>query len=72
MLVPWVPDSRTNTRERQRQRNRKLERKRDREKKTEKVDSRVSWASDLSDTIDQRVMTSWRFRLAHVQMANTT
>ena len=51
MLVPWVPDSRTNTRERQR--NRKLERERDREKKNEKVDLRVSWASDLSDTIDQ-------------------
>lgn len=70
MLVPWVPDSRTNTRERQR--NRKLERERDREKKNEKVDLRVSWASDLSDMINQRVMTSWRFRLAHVQMANAT
>lgn len=70
MLVPWVPDSRTNTRERQR--NRKLERERDREKKNEKVDPRVSWASDFSDMIDQRAMTSWRFWLAHVQMAKAT
>lgn len=72
MLVPWVPDSRTNTKERQKQRNRKLERIRDREKKNEKVDSRVSWASDLSDMIDQRVKTSRRFRLAHVQMTKAT